>query len=101
MQRAQDQESGETVEAGQGQDLAKKQKLKEGNEGKCSKSQKRKALETAGMNANCNLKRLHPNVEPLRKKYFFRDQSPAPRCSLQYGHLYCVRTRLLPRCWLI
>ena len=54
MQRAQDQESGGTVEVGQGQDLAKEENLKAGDEGKCSKSQKRKILETAGMKANCN-----------------------------------------------
>ena len=37
------------MEAGQGQDLAKEEKLKAGNQEKCSKSQKRKILETAGM----------------------------------------------------
>ena len=96
LEKAQDQESGAPVEVGEGQDLAKEENLKAGNEGKCSKAQKRKILETAGMKANRNLKKVLPNVEPLKKKYFFRDQSPAPRCSLQYGHLYCVRTRLLP-----
>ena len=84
------------MEAGQGKDLAKEENLKAGNEGKCSKAQKRKVLETAGMKANCNLKKVLPKVEPLKKKYFFRDQSPAPRCSLQYGHLYCICTLLLP-----
>ena len=85
------------MEAGQGQGLAKKENLKAGNAGKCSKAQKRMVLETAGMKANCNLQKVLSKVEPLKKKYFFRDQSPAPRCSLQYGHLYGVRTRLLPR----
>ena len=44
--------------------------MKAGDEGKCSKSQKRKILETAGMKANRNLKKVLPKVEPLKKKYF-------------------------------
>ena len=44
--------------------------MKAGNEEKCSKAQKRKILETAGMKTICNLTRFLPNVEHLNKKYF-------------------------------
>ena len=49
MQKAQDQESGATVKEGQSQDLAEKENLEAAKEGKCSKLQRKKVLETAGM----------------------------------------------------
>ena len=49
LEKAQDQESGATVKEGQSQDLAEKENLEAAKEEKCSKLQKKKVLETAGM----------------------------------------------------
>ena len=57
---------------------------------------KRKFLWPQVWKANCNIRgSTYQFLNLWRRINFFRDQVPAPRHSLQYGHLFCIRTLLL------
>ena len=69
MQKAQDQENGATVKEGQSQDLAEKENLEAAKEEKCSKLQKKKVFEAAGVKSQLQYKGVNILIfEPLKKK---------------------------------
>ena len=77
----QDQESGATVKEGESQDLAKKENWEAAKEEKCSKLQKKRVFEAAGMKSQLQYKGVNNIISilaPLKKKYFFQRPSSCP-----------------------